>query len=122
MRVIVDMNLSPGFCDLLRQAGFDARHWSELGTPDAPDELLMAHARTQSAILLTHDLDFGIALALTRAGGPSIVQARTQDVSPEALGPLLVVALRQFESELTAGAIVTVHPDRTRARVLPLAR
>jgi len=32
----------------------------------------------------------------------------------------VLIALRQMEAELQEGALVTVDPDRTRLRVLPL--
>jgi predicted nuclease of predicted toxin-antitoxin system len=73
-------------------------------------------------VLLTHDLDFGLLLSMARAYGPSVVQARTQDVSPESLGPLLVAALKEHRRLLEAGAIVTIEPLRSRVRVLPIRR
>lgn len=46
MRLLVDMNLTPRWVDLLTKAGFEAVHWSVVGTPDAPDSDLMSHAKT----------------------------------------------------------------------------
>lgn len=114
------MNLAPALCRLLRQAGHDAVHWSDLGPPAASDAELMAWARDHGAVVLTHDLDFGILLALTRAAGPSVVQLRIQDVMPDVVAPLVLAAVARFGSELEAGALVTIQPDRHRARVLPL--
>jgi predicted nuclease of predicted toxin-antitoxin system len=71
-------------------------------------------------IVLTHDLDFGAALALTHAGGPSVVQVRTQRVLPEHIGPIVLATLRTFEAHLAAGALVVVEPGKSRVRVLPL--
>jgi hypothetical protein len=34
MRLLVDMNLSPGRVGFLQQAGFKAIHWSTVGSPD----------------------------------------------------------------------------------------
>jgi predicted nuclease of predicted toxin-antitoxin system len=45
----------------------------------------MAWARENGHVVLTHDLDFGTLLALTRANGPSVVQVRAQDVLPQHL-------------------------------------
>jgi len=36
-RLLVDMNLSPGWIPLLLAAGHEALHWSEVGDPRAPD-------------------------------------------------------------------------------------
>ena len=38
MKLLVDMDLSPGWVDRLRQHGFEAVHWSTIGAPD--DEIL----------------------------------------------------------------------------------
>ncbi len=51
-------------------------HWSGIGKADARDEEIMQWARTNGCIVFTHDLDFGSALALTKATGPSVIQIR----------------------------------------------
>lgn len=45
----------------------------------------MAWARANDYIVFTHDLDFGAMLALTNAESPSVIQVRTQDVTPPIL-------------------------------------
>ena len=121
MRLLVDMNLSPEWVAVLNRAGWEAIHWSTVGNPRAEDEEIMAWARAQKHVVFTHDLDFGTLLALTRAGSPSVIQVRTQDVTPAALGALVVNALRQFAGMLEKGALVVLDEARARARVLPLA-
>ena len=74
---------------------------------------------TNDYIVFTHDLDFGTALALTRATGPSVLQVRGQNVLPDRLVVLVLAALWQFQGELAAGALVVVEEGRSRARVLP---
>ena len=71
-------------------------------------------------VIFTHDLDFGTILANTHNCQPSVIQARVEDLSPAILGPTVGQVLRQFTSELNAGAIVTVLPDRNKVRILPL--
>ena len=73
-------------------------------------------------MVFTHDLDFGVLLNETREGGPSVVQVRTQDVAPEAIGSLVVTAVRDHEAGLQDGAIVTIQLHASRARVLPIRR
>jgi predicted nuclease of predicted toxin-antitoxin system len=65
-------------------------------------------------------LDFGTMLALTQAEGPSVIQVRTQDVTPSAIGKLVVVALRQFQAEPGRGALIVLDEAQVRARILPL--
>lgn len=80
----------------------------------------MEWARAHGHVVLTHDLDFGILLALTAAGSPSVVQVRTRDVTPEHLVRLLPPVLRAHETALEAGAIVTLDEANARVRLLPL--
>ena len=121
MRVVVDMNLSPDWIALLRRAGFDAQHWSQIASPRALDPEIMEWARQHAAVVLTHDLDFGATLALTHAEGPSVVQMRS-DISPEAAGNSVISVLRAYGEELAAGALIIIDEARQRVRLLPLQR
>lgn len=120
MKIVIDMNLSPRWVGILTNAGIDASHWSALGVHNAPDETIMAFARANDCIVLTHDLDFSAILAVTHGEKPSVVQLRAEDVSPEAIGPQVIAALRQMRVELESGALLTVDPGRTRMSLLPL--
>lgn len=122
MKLLVDMNLSPRWVDVLAGAGIEAAHWSTLGAANAPDPLIMAYARTHDFVVLTHDLDFGAILAATQGEKPSVVQIRAEDVSPDVIGRQVLDAVRQMAAELEEGALLTVDPNRTRLRVLPLQR
>ena len=119
LRVVVDMNLSAEWVPLLEQAGWSAVHWSAVGDPRAADAAIMAWAISHGYVVFTHDMDFGTALALTHAGGPSVVQVRGQQVLPEHMGPVVLTALEHYESELSAGALVVVQQAKSRVRVLP---
>ncbi len=120
MKLLLDMNLSPRWVDFLRPEGFEAVHWSSVGAANAADATIMAYARANDCTVLTHDLDFSAILAATGGEKPSVVQIRSEDVSPEAIGAAVVSALRQLRGDLGQGALVTVDPRRTRLRVLPL--
>ncbi|HVU08488.1 MAG TPA: DUF5615 family PIN-like protein [Verrucomicrobiae bacterium] len=120
MKLLVDMNLSPDWVAALKQAGWETFHWSKIGNPRASDSEIMAWAKQNGCVVFTHDLDFGAALALTQAEGPSVIQVRTQDVTPATIGKLVVGALRQFQTELEKGALIVLDEAQVRARVLPL--
>lgn len=120
MKFLVDMNLSPLWCKFLIEAGFESEHWSDVGLPDAPDEVIFTTALKRGSIVFTHDLDFGSILALTGAKGPSVVQLREQDVDPQSIGMAVIEALRQCEEILEKGAIVTIDLRRAKARFLPI--
>jgi predicted nuclease of predicted toxin-antitoxin system len=120
LALLIDVNLSPEWVDVLNDAGFQAVHWSTVGDPAAPDDEIMAWALAHGQTVFSHDLDFSAMLALTRATGPSLVQLRGPKVLPEQIGPLLTQALRRFEADLQAGALLLIEPGRSRARLLPL--
>lgn len=120
MKLIVVMNLSPRWVGLLTDAGIEAAHWSTLGANNAPDSESMAYASAKDYVVLTHDLDFSAILAATHGEKPSVVLIRADDISPDVIGKQVIVALRQMASELEEGALLTVDPNRTRLRVLPL--
>jgi len=120
MKLIVDMNLSPRWIGLLLDAGIEAAHWSTLGVNNAPDTEIMAYASANDCVVLTHDLDFSAILAATHGEKPSVVQIRAEDVSPDVIGLQVIAALRQMATELENGALLTVDPNRTRMRLLPL--
>jgi len=121
MNFLVDMNLPPSWCQLLRDAGFGATHWSEVGRFDAPDTELFAWARAHDQVVFTNDLDFGAILAATGSQKPSVFQLRSSELDPVSVGPQVIAALRVLESDLTAGALVSWDVARSRVRVLPLA-
>jgi predicted nuclease of predicted toxin-antitoxin system len=119
MKLIIDMNLSPRWIDSLEAAGFEAVHWTSIGPHNAPDAEIMAYAANHGYVVLTHDLDFGSMLAATNNDGPSVVQIRAEDLSPDVIGIKVIAALRQMATELREGALLTVDSNRTRVKVLP---
>jgi len=120
VKILIDMNLSPTWVEFLIVNGFESQHWSKVGDPRATDESIMRHAREHGFVVFTHDLDFGNILAVTHALGPSVVQVRTEDPVPSAIGHMVVVSLREYEPHLLRGALLTVEMDRWRGRILPL--
>jgi predicted nuclease of predicted toxin-antitoxin system len=97
MKLLVDMNLSPRWIGLLHNAGWEAEHWSTVGKANAPDSEVMAYAAQHDYVVLTHDLDFSAILAATHGEKPSVVQIRTEDVSPQVIGSQVTAALRHME-------------------------
>jgi len=111
---------SPEWVQLFAQHGITAEHWVMLGNPTASDAEIMAYARDAGFAVFTHDLDFGNILAATNARGPSVIQIRTQDPTPAAVGPIVVATLHDLTMQLERGALVTIDPARARSRILPL--
>lgn len=91
----------------------EARHGSSLGARNASDAEIMACAATDdhvelTHVVLTHDLDFSAILAVTRGRKPSVVQTRTCDVSPSAIGQQGIKALLQMDADREDSALLTV--------------
>ena len=122
MKLLLDMNLSPTWVRFLEENGFEAVHWSTTGEPSATDAVIMAWARDRGFVVVTHDLDFSALLASTEALGPSVIQVRTQDVLPDAVGSDVVRVLRDHRAALDEGAIVSIDELASRVRVLPIRR
>ena len=103
MKILIDMNLSPKWGAVLREAGFESAHWSGVGKHDASDRIICEYARAHSYVVFTHDLDFGAILASTDADAPSVFQVRTQDIDPASLGTTVVSVLSQCREYLERG-------------------
>jgi predicted nuclease of predicted toxin-antitoxin system len=120
MKLLLDMNLTPRWVPYLEAAGFEVVHWSTVGLSNPPDEEIMPYAAGHGMVVLTHDLDFSAILGATKGKKPSVVQLRAHNISPEAIGPHIVTALRHTVDDLELGVLLTIDPDRTRIRLLPL--
>jgi predicted nuclease of predicted toxin-antitoxin system len=120
MKLLVDMNLSPRWVDFLVAAGFEAVHWSTIGAGNAHDSDVMRWAVERGHVVLTSDLDFGAILAATGDRKPSVLQLRSDILTPDSIGSAVLAAIRQTREELSNGALVSIDAVRARLRVLPL--
>ena len=120
IKIIVDMNLPPRWVPILKAEGWDAVHWSSIGTPGAADADILRYAKGNGFAVLTHDLDFGGILAASGGNAPSVIQVRTQDVFPEAIGRIVTMAIHQVKDEIEKGVLISVDENRSRSRLLPL--
>lgn len=122
MKILVDMNLSPDWCEVLRQHGWDAMHWSEVGSLTASDKDVMSHARQNDCVVFTHDLDFSAILAATQANAPSIIQVRAQDTLSPQFRNLLVdaryVSSRRGWSQERSWLSISIGPEPAYCRFL----
>lgn len=122
MKLLIDINLSPDWVMMLEHLGWNTLHWSTVGDQRATDRTIMNWASANGFVVITHDLDFSALLASTGFKGPSVIQVRTQDVSPLHLKELIVGVLQQYQSFLEQGALVTVDEYRSRVRILPIVK
>lgn len=122
MRLLIDMNLPPAWVSHFAARGFEAVHWSTIGAPTAVDEHILAWARTQGFVVLTHDLDFSAILAAGGDEAPSVVQLRTQDLLSAGVVDSVAAALAAHADDILSGALISINETGTRIRMLPLRR
>jgi predicted nuclease of predicted toxin-antitoxin system len=122
MKILIDMNLSPDWVQTFTDVGIESVHWSTIGDIRAPDSVIMSYALNNDYVVFTHDLDFGALLTATQAEAPSVIQVRIQNPLPDATGSLVISALRQFQTEIESGALISVDALRSRVRILPIQR
>jgi predicted nuclease of predicted toxin-antitoxin system len=120
MKILVDMNLSPDWVDVLAHAGHDTIHWSSVGKATDDDRTILRWARQEGRLLFTHDLDFSTLLASTRGIGPSVLQLRTHDVLPESIAALVLSVLIDHAEAILHGALISVDEASARVRILPI--
>ncbi|RZM28128.1 MAG: hypothetical protein EOO88_10230 [Pedobacter sp.] len=120
MKILIDMNLSLEWVQEFKSFDITAVHWSTVGKFDAPDTDLMEWARNNDHIVFTHDLDFGTALALTKAEKPSVIQVRTQNVTVAHLSKMVVHTIHSHIDFLENGALIILDESKKRVRILPL--
>jgi len=122
MKLVLDMNLTPDWVPVLKQAGHSAVHCSSVGSPSATDNEILTWARERQQVVFTHDLDFGAVLAATDADSPSVLQVRTQDPTPEHCGETVLNTLERHAGALPEGALISVDEYRARVRLFPFRR
>jgi predicted nuclease of predicted toxin-antitoxin system len=120
VKILLDMNLSPAWAPVLNRAGFQCTHWRDIGDVAATDATIMLWARDNGYLVFTHDMDFGTLLATTRAAGPSVLQVRVANPTPEAIGHDVIRLLNLRHDLFVRGVLVTLDKAHARVRVLPL--
>ena len=120
MKLLLDMGLAQSTAIFLRTASYDAVHLREEGLQRLPDEQIMAKALREGRVILTHDLDFGRLVALSRRRLPSVVTFRLSHMRPRQVNQYLQDILTRFDHELEAGVLISVTDDAIRVRHLPV--
>lgn len=79
MKLLIDMNLWPGWVPYLAACGIEAEHWSAIGAATAPDAEIAAYARDHGFVIITQDVDFATTLVTGEETKPSIIQIRSDE-------------------------------------------
>ena len=122
MKFLADMGISPRTVDFLRDMGYDATHLHKEGLDRMPDSDILAKARHEGCVLLTHDLDFGELVAISEARLPSVVTSRLRNMRPSNVNQHLQAIVEQHREALESGALATITEGHIRVRRLPIER
>ncbi|RME49297.1 MAG: hypothetical protein D6796_05125 [Caldilineae bacterium] len=120
MKFLLDMGVGQSTAAFLRDRGHDAVHLRERGLQRLPDEEIIEEAQKEGRIILTHDLDFGRLIALSRKRLPSVITLRLDNMQATNVNHYVIEVLAQFSSALEAGALVSVNERAIRVRHLPI--
>lgn len=120
MKFLADMGLARSTVSWAQ--GHDAIHLREQQLQGLLDEEIIAKARAEGRIILTHDLDFGRIIALSQADKPSVITFRLSDRRPVQVNEYLAQVLGRFSQKIVAGALVSVNERGIRVRSLPIHR
>ena len=80
MRFVLDMGLARRTAEFLRTKEHDATHLRDQGLQRLSDVSIVEKALVERRVILTHDLDFGRIVALSRGQLPSVITFRLTDM------------------------------------------
>jgi len=120
MKFLLDMGLARSTANFLRNQGHDAVHLRDQGLQRLDDRDIIDKARTEGRVILTHDLDFGRLIALSRGRFPSVITFRLSNMQPAQVNHYLAQVLNRFAEQLESGALVSVNEQAIRVRLLPI--
>ncbi len=120
MKFLLDMGLAQNTACFLRDLGHDAVHLREQGLQRLLDEDIVEKAQDENRVIITHDLDFGRIIALSRRQLPSLVTLRLSNMCPQVVNDYLEYVLEHWLVDLANGAMISVTDETIRVRRLPV--
>jgi predicted nuclease of predicted toxin-antitoxin system len=120
MRLLLDQGLPKSTAEILRRAGMDAIHTSEVGKATASEDEIIVQARSEDRIVVTLDADFHALMAVSNASSPSVIRIRIEGLKAPECAQLIKTVIEKCGGVLTAGCLISVEPGSIRVRKLPL--
>ncbi len=120
MKFLLDQGLPRSTVGHLQGMGLEAEHVGSLGLATASDETILDEGRDRRAVVVTLDSDFHALLALSNASAPSVIRIRMQSLKGDDIARTIRQVVEIAESDLAAGAAITVTDRRLALRRLPL--
>ena len=122
MKFLLDMGMARSTTVFLISQGYDVVHLRDQGLQRLADEAIVEKALSEGRVILTHDLDFGRIVVLSRGKLPSVITFRLEDMRASQVNHYLTDVLARFEDQLRAGALISVNEQGIRVRQLPIRK
>ncbi len=120
IKLIGDMNISPQTVTVLQQQGWDIIRVLDVLPASASDVEILNFARQENRVIVTHDLDFSMLVALSGYNQPSLITLRLSSTDLNTVNQKLLEILPQIEQQLQAGSAITIEDTAVRIRQLPI--
>jgi predicted nuclease of predicted toxin-antitoxin system len=113
---LADENISPQSADHLEGLGYPCRSLRRDGPPGLTDSEIVALAKTEGHVIVTHDLDFGEIYYLTEKGKVGILVLRLRYQTVEAVNAVLERFLQTvvLDEEVLCRSLVVISEARYR--------
>jgi predicted nuclease of predicted toxin-antitoxin system len=121
-RLLLDQGLPHSAGVLLVRDVWDVVHVAQIGMSHATDLEILNLGRSERRVCVTLDADFHALLATSGEQAPSVIRIRKEGLDGEALAALLQSVWARIETQLAAGALVTITERSVRTRRLPILR
>lgn len=118
--LLLDQGVPRDAAGSLRDLGYGCVHVGEAGMSTAAGEEILGFALGENGVVVTLDADFQAILAVSGAVGPSVIRIRIQRLRATAIAECLHFVSVHFESERTAGSLMTVKARKTTCHRLPI--
>ena len=122
IRILLDQGLPRGTSQILCREQWDVVHTGDIGLAQASDREIIDFAQREDRIIITLDADFHAILAVENASSPSVIRIRQEGLKAVQLSDLIKSIWPTVQSQLEAGALVTVTEKSIRVKSIPLIR
>jgi len=120
LEFLANMNISSLTVKELRKLGWNIIRVSEVLSNKSKDLEILNYARDHNKILITHDLDFSMLLAVGGYEKPSVINLRLENVKPGDVTKRIIEVVSKLEGELGKGVVISVDETSARYRNLPI--
>lgn len=122
IRILQDQGLPRGTAQILCREQWDVVHTGDIGLAQASDREIIDFAQREDRIIITLDADFHAILAVENASSPSVIRIRQEGLKAVQLSDLIKSIWPTVQSQLEAGALVTVTEKSIRVKSIPLIK